>query len=223
MCKQYFVMRVSSKRVVDRKNKEGELEAQFQQDFSRQSYIFKNAGYELTEENTFADRITGSSKIEERPRFNELLEKLEEGDYCYFSEVSRFSRDYKNGMEMIDTLLMDKKVNVVFVCDNKTLYAGKRFDASEWFYISMMLLTAEYQKRCIGQTTSQKLQAMKANGVKLGKPTTITSDTIALIHTLREQGCSYDKISEETGVSKGSISRILRKQPAVPVLFEEGC
>lgn len=211
MCKQYFVMRVSTKRVVDRKNKQQEIEKQFQQDFKRQEYVFKMAGYDVNENNTFADRITGSSKMEARPRFNELLSILEEGDTCYFVDVSRFSRDYKNGMEMIDTLLLEKKVNVVFVSDNKTLYAGKRFDANEWFYISMMLLTAEYQKRCAGQATSQKLQALKADGVKLGCPCSIPEEKVAEVIRLKEQGLTYAEISRATGVSKGSISRFCNR------------
>ena len=212
MCKQYFVMRVSSKRVVNRKNKENELEQQFQQDFLRQKYIFINAGYDVTEENSYADRITGSSKIEERPRFNELLDKLEEGDTCYFAEVSRFSRDYKNGMEMIDLLLFDKKVNIVFVCDNKTLYAGKRFDASEWFYISMMLLTAEYQKRCIGQSTSQKLQAMKAEGATLGCPRTHTKDKRHEIVVFYGQGHTMQECAEKFGVAVSSVYRFIKEK-----------
>ena len=211
MCKQYFVMRVSSKRVVDRKNKEKEIEQQFQQDFSRQKYIFLNAGYDVTEENTYADRITGSSRIEERPRFNELLDKLEEGDTCYFAEVSRFSRDYKNGMDMIDLLLFDKKVNIVFVCDNKTLYAGKRFDASEWFYISMMLLTAEYQKRCIGQSTSQKLQAMKADGVKLGRECTYSQDFRHKVVAHYRKGNSMAKTGEHFGIAPSTVMRFVKE------------
>ena len=215
MCKQYFVMRVSSKRVVDRKNKEQELEQQFQQDFLRQKYIFLNAGYDVTEENTYADRITGSSKIEERPRFNELLEKLEEGDTCYFAEVSRFSRDYKNGMEMIDLLIFEKKVNIVFVCDNKTLYAGKRFDASEWFYISMMLLTAEYQKRCIGQSTSQKLQAMKAQGTSLGCPKTHNDAKRQEIVSFYNEGHTMQECADTFGVAVSSVHRFVKESEIV--------
>lgn len=211
MCKNYFVMRVSTKRVKDKANKEEEMEQQFQQDFTRQEFVFKNAGFELTEKNTFADRITGSSKMEARPRFNELLSILEEGDTCYFVDVSRFSRDYKNGMEMIDTLLFDKKVNIVFICDNKTLYAGKRFDANEWFYISMMLLTAEYQKRCAGQMTSQKLQALKAEGVRLGRERTYDTATEETVLKLRQKGHSYDEIAERVGVSKSTVARYCRK------------
>ena len=211
MCKQYFVMRVSTKRVVDRKNKENELEKQFQQDFTRQKYIFLNAGYDVNDENTYADRITGSSKIEDRPRFNELMSILEEGDTCYFAEVSRFSRDYKNGMEMIDTLLFEKKVNIVFVCDNKTLYAGKRFDASEWFYISMMLLTAEYQKRCIGQSTSQKLQAMKAEGATLGSPRTFDDNIRHQVIAHYNSGHTMQECAEKFGVSTSSVHRFVNE------------
>lgn len=212
MCEQYFVMRISSKRIREKKNREQEIEKEFQQDFLRQKYIFTNAGYELTDENTFQDRITGGSKAEERPEFSRLLTLLREGDTCYFCSVDRFSRDYKNGMEMIDMLLYDKKVNIAFVGDNKVLYAGKRFDPNEWFYISMMLLTAEYQKRCIGQMTSQKLQAMKEQGVVLGKPITkLNPATVSNIHTLYESGVDITNIAKQLGLGRKIVKRVVEK------------
>lgn len=211
MCKQYFVMRVSTKRVKDKVNKEEEIESQFQQDFKRQEYVFKSAGYNITPENTFADRITGSSKMEARPRFNELLSILEEGDYVYFVDLSRFSRSLANGTEMIETLLFEKKVNIVFVEDNRTLYANQRFNASEWFAIMVNLLVAEFMRRNSGQMTSQKLQALKAEGVKLGAPCTIPEETVAEVLRLRGQGLSYQDIERQTGVSRGSISRFCNR------------
>jgi DNA invertase Pin-like site-specific DNA recombinase len=211
MCKDYFAMRVSTQRTREKINKEQEVEKEFQQNFIRQKYIFQCAGYELTDENTFADRITGGSKAEDRPEFSRLLSIIQEGDTINFCTVDRFSRDYKNGMEMIDTLLYDYKVNIRFVADNKVLYAGKRFDASEWFYISMLLLTAEYQKRCIGQMTSQKLQAMKEQGAVLGRPTKeLEDEQLAEIRNLHNGGFDITNISRRTGIGRRIVERVVK-------------
>lgn len=212
MCKEYFVMRVSSQRVREKINRDMEIEREFQQNFTRQKYIFECAGYELTDENTFADRITGGSKAEDRPEFSRLLTLLEEGDVVNFCSVDRFSRDYKNGMDMIDMLIQDYKVNIHFVSDNKTLYAGKRFDASEWFYISMMLLTAEYQKRCIGQMTSQKLQALKAQGMVLGaKKKEIPEEKLAEVRTLYDSGENIYQVCKKTNLGRRIVERLYRE------------
>lgn len=209
--KQYFAMRVSTKRIIEKENKEEKTEAVYLQDFDRQKYIFKNAGYLLTDNNTFADRVTGSSTAEQRPKYSEMLNLLTEGDTVYFCDVSRFSRNYINGMAMLDELVFDKKVNVVFVGDNKKLYSGKRFDANEWFYISMMLLSAEYQKRCIGQTTSQKLRAMQNDGKTLGRPS-LLNDTIKNdIIEDRTNGMAVKDIVAKYNITKPTMTKVLKE------------
>lgn len=203
MNKEYFAMRVST---------QGIRGNGAEQTFDRQVYIFEKAGYKLTEENTFADHITGGSKLEQRPNFNKLLDILQEGDTVHFVDVSRFSRDYINGMEMIDTLLYDKKVDIVFVGDNKRLYANKRFDPSEWFYISMMLLTAEYQKRCIGHATFKGIQAKKEKdpNFKIGRPKQIEDDLKEDVIKYYNDGNTMQKTADYFGISKSSVCRMIK-------------
>lgn len=204
MCKEYFYMRISTQ------SREDE-EKQKEQSFDRQKGIFERAGYVLTDDNTFAERISGKTKASDREQFERMLNVLEEGDWVIFTETSRFSRSYLLGMEMLDTLIFDKKVNVRFVSNGIELFASCRYSPYTWYTISQMLLADELQRRIISFNTINGLKRKQEMGTRLGRPSDITSDTIVLIHSLREQGCSYDKISEETGVSKGSISRILNK------------
>lgn len=204
MCKEYFYMRISTQ------SREDE-EKQKEQSFDRQKGIFERAGYVLTEDNTFAERISGKTKASDREQFEKMLNVLEEGDWVIFTETSRFSRSYLLGMEMLDTLIFDKKVNVRFVSNGIELFASCRYSPYTWYTISQMLLADELQRRIISFNTINGLKRKQEMGTRLGRPTDITSDTITLIHTLREKGFSYDKISEQTGVSKGSISRILNK------------
>lgn len=204
MCKEYFYMRISTQ------SREDE-EKQKEQSFDRQKGIFERAGYVLTDDNTFAERISGKTKASDREQFERMLNVLEEGDWVIFTETSRFSRSYLLGMEMLDTLIFDKKVNVRFVSNGIELFASCRYSPYTWYTISQMLLADELQRRIISFNTINGLKRKQEMGTRLGRPSDITPETITLIHSLREQGCSYDKISEETGVSKGSISRILNK------------
>ena len=204
MCKEYFYMRISTQ------SREDETK-QKEQSFDRQKGIFERAGYVLTDDNTFAERISGKTKASDREQFERMLNVLEEGDWVIFTETSRFSRSYLLGMEMLDTLIFDKKVNVRFVSNGIELFASCRYSPYTWYTISQMLLADELQRRIISFNTINGLKRKQEMGTRLGRPSDITPETITLIHTLREQGCSYDKISEETGVSKGSISRILNK------------
>lgn len=203
----YFALRVSTQ---ERKDKDSEGK-RTQQEFDRQKFVFTSKGYTLTNENTFADRISGGTNFEDRPNFSHLLEIIQPNDTIHFCEVTRFSRDYIDGMRLIDLLLFEKKVNIVFVSDNRTLYAGKKFNKDEWLFISMQLLWAEYRKREISEYTSQALRAkMQSPDFKIGKPKTITNEQEEQIKELYAQGKTMQEIADMCGISKASVCRILK-------------
>lgn len=204
MCKQYFYLRVSTQE----KGEKGEK--QREQTFERQKGILERCGYVLTEENTFDERISGKTKGEEREKFDKMLSVLEEGDWVIFSETSRFSRSYINGMEMLDTLIFDKKVNVRFVSNGIELLANGRFNPYVWYTISQMLLADELQRRVISYNTVNGLQAKKEQGVKLGRPQKDNSEQAEKIKELQSQGYTCRQIGEMLGISSATVSRVGR-------------
>ena len=140
-----------------------------------------------------------------------MLEKLQEKDLVCFTETSRFGRNYIDCFEMLDLITQKVGASVKFLSKGIELLGGAKMNPYQWMTISQFFIQDEFLKRQIGYNTANALQRKKEQGVILGRRPTIDEKTVTLIHTLREQGCSYDKISEETGVSKGSISRLLRK------------
>ena len=197
MCKVYAYCRVST---TDRSAK---------QDYERQRYLLEHSGIEFDE--IFEEHISGGVKGNQREQFNRMLEKLQEKDLVCFTETSRFGRNYIDCFEMLDLITQKVGASVKFLSNGIELLGGTKMNPYQWMTISQFFIQDEFLKRQIGYNTANALRRKKEQGVILGRPTTIDEKTLALIHSLREQGCSYDKISEETGVSKGSISRILNK------------
>lgn len=197
MCKVYAYCRVST---TDRSAK---------QDYERQRYLLEHSGIEFDE--IFEEHISGGVKGNQREQFNRMLEKLQEKDLVCFTETSRFGRNYIDCFEMLDLITQKVGASVKFLSNGIELLGGAKMNPYQWMTISQFFIQDEFLKRQIGYNTANALQRKKEQGVILGRPTTIDEKTLTLIHTLREQGYSYDKISEETGVSKGSISRILNK------------
>lgn len=202
MCKEYFYLRVSTQT-------KGEMgEKQREQTFERQKGILERCGYVLTEENTFAERISGKTKNDERKEFERLLNTIEEGSWVIFSESSRFSRSYLNGMEMLDTLIFDKKVNVRFVSNGIELLANDNFNPYTWYTISQMLLADELQRRVISYNTINGLKRIKEQGEKtLGAPKKVSDKQRAEIKELRKSHTCRE-IAEQYGVDVSTISRI---------------
>lgn len=197
MCKVYAYCRVST---TDRSAK---------QDYERQRYLLEHSGIEFDE--IFEEHISGGIKGNQREQFNKMLEKLQEKDLVCFTETSRFGRNYIDCFEMLDLITQKVGASVKFLSNGIELLGGAKMNPYQWMTISQFFIQDEFLKRQIGYNTANALRRKKEQGVILGRPTTIDEKTLTLIHTMREQGCSYDKISEETGVSKGSISRILNK------------
>ncbi len=197
MCKVYAYCRVST---TDKSAK---------QDYERQRYLLEHSGIEFDE--IFEEHISGGIKGNQREQFNKMLEKLQEKDLVCFTETSRFGRNYIDCFEMLDLITQKVGASVKFLSNGIELLGGAKMNPYQWMTISQFFIQDEFLKRQIGYNTANALQRKKEQGVILGRPTTIDEKTVTLIHTLREQGLSYDKISEETRVSKGSISRLLRK------------
>lgn len=197
MCKVYAYCRVST---TDRSAK---------QDYERQRYLLEYSGIKFDE--IFEEHISGGVKGNQREQFNRMLEKLQEKDLVCFTETSRFGRNYIDCFEMLDLITQKVGASVKFLSNGIELLGGAKMNPYQWMTISQFFIQDEFLKRQIGYNTANALRRKKEQGVILGRPTTIDEKTLTLIHTMREQGCSYDKISEETGVSKGSISRILNK------------
>lgn len=197
MCKVYAYCRVST---TDRSAK---------QDYERQRYLLEHSGIKFDE--IFEEHISGGVKGNQREQFNRMLEKIQEKDLVCFTETSRFGRNYIDCFEMLDLITQKVGASVKFLSNGIELLGGAKMNPYQWMTISQFFIQDEFLKRQIGYNTANALRRKKEQGVILGRPTTIDEKTLALIHSLREQGCSYDKISEETGVSKGSISRILNK------------
>jgi DNA invertase Pin-like site-specific DNA recombinase len=164
----------------------------------------------LTEENTFTERISGKTKSNEREKFEEMLAVLQDGDWVIFTESSRFSRSYLNGMEMLDTLIFDKKVNVRFVSNGIELQANGNFNPYTWYTLSQMLLADELQRRVISYNTANGLKRIKEKGEKiLGRPAIHTAEQRAEVRKMYGEGKRVSQIAEATGLARSTINRMI--------------
>lgn len=180
------------------------------EDYCKANNIF------VPEENIYSDIITG--KTIKRDGYQQLKAKLQKNDILIMLDLDRLGRKW----DIIKTEwkeLTDKGVYIIIVnCplinvlpnNNGEVSVDKRLIQEMMFTLLCYVSQKEVEK--VSERTRMALKAKREAdpNFKIGRPTTITSETITLIHAMREQGCSYDKISAKTGVSKGSISRLLR-------------
>lgn len=197
MCKYYGYVRVSTS------------EKQAKQTYERQKFIFDNSGIEFEE--IYEEHISGGIKGNQREQFNKMLEKIEENDVVCFTETSRFGRNYIDCFEILDLITQEKKATVRFLSQGIVLEGGSKMNPYQWMMISQFFIQDEFLKRQIGYNTSNTLQAKKAQGVVLGRPTTFDIDEVI---KLKSQGYKQKEIAQKLNVSPSAISMALKNRVA---------
>jgi len=75
------------------------------QNTARQIELMKQEGVEKI----FIEKVSGSAKITERPQLEALMNFVREGDIVVVESISRFGRNIKHFLELMD-ILKEKKV-----------------------------------------------------------------------------------------------------------------
>lgn len=174
------------------------------QDLELQVKELEQAG--VPAENIYAEKFTGTTS--NRPKWQELYDKLQKGDTVYFTKVDRIGRTVRVAVDIVNDLL-DKgiKVNVIqlggFV-DNKTAMGKIMFN-----FLSVM---AEFEHDLIVERLANgKAYAKKHNpNYKEGRPKRRITNRYrkiyeySLTHSIRETALT-------TGVSESTVKRIKRQ------------
>jgi DNA invertase Pin-like site-specific DNA recombinase len=135
-----------------------------------------------------------SAKDVERPRLQAALTALQRREYAGLAvaKVDRLSRSVIDFAEMIQRA-QRRKWNLV-VLDPK-------FDLSTPYgraMAQMCMVFAQLERELIGQRTSEGLQALKRQGVRLGRPRQYDADLVALVAELADaEGLSHRAIATE--------------------------
>lgn len=174
------------------------------QDLELQVKELEQAG--VPAENIYAEKFTGTTS--NRPKWQELYDKLQKDDTVYFTKVDRIGRTVRVAVDIVNDLL-DKgiKVNVIqlggFV-DNKTAMGKIMFN-----FLSVM---AEFEHDLIVERLANgKAYAKKHNpNYKEGRPKRRITNRYkriyeySLTHSIRETALT-------TGVSESTVKRIKRQ------------
>ena len=60
---------------------------------------------------------------------------------------------------------------------------------------NIIMALAQWERRLIGQRTKDALAVVKRRGVKLGRPTTVTPEAVAIVNAMRGSGSSLREVA----------------------------
>lgn len=150
-----------------------------------------------------SEQFTGGVVLE-RPKFKELIEKVQPGDTICVAKLDRIARNVAEGLEVIQELFKkDVAVHVLNVglLENSTM--GR-------FFITTMLAVAEMEKETIKERLmGGKEIARQSEDYKEGRPAK-DQELLEKAYEMKLNGAGLQEIQQETGVSKSTLYRYIK-------------
>ena len=145
---------------------------------------------------TFVDICSGSTPWRNRERLPLAIEVIESGqaDVLVVAKMDRLSRSLLDFADILERAR--KKGWAIVLLDfglDLTTPVGE-------MVASILAAVAQFERRRIGERTREALAAKKAQGVKLGRPSTVEPHIVTRILEMRARGCSYQFIADTLNV-----------------------
>lgn len=148
-----------------------------------------------------------SAVASERPVFDGVIAALRPGDVMVVVDLDRAFRSSIDAMLTADLLRRRSiKLDILSLPIDTTTAEG------ELFY-TMVAAFANFERRIISRRTKEGLEAARRRGVRLGRPGSLTTDTIHEAHTwIAETGLPCRYVAALLGVSRITLQRAFRRE-----------
>lgn len=163
------------------------------------------AGFQLEPRRVIAETVSGSTPAMERKGFRKLIDKLDWDDVLIVTKLDRLGRNAMDVRATVEKLTeMCVRVHCLALGGvDLTSAAGK-------MTMSVIAAVAEFERDLLVERTHAGLSRAKAQGKKLGRPSSLTSEQVAAIRDRRDDGASLAALAKQYGVSRSAIQRAER-------------
>lgn len=146
-----------------------------------------------------------TGKTMDRPKFQELLNRLQANDTLVVCKLDRFARTAIEGVQTVKELFeRGIKVHILNMGLIENTLTGN-------LILTVMLAFAEYERGMIVERTQMGKAAARQNpNFKDGRPKKFSSAQIALALDLLNDGKTYREVENMTGISKSTLLRAKR-------------
>lgn len=152
------------------------------------------------------ETISGTTEYSTR-KLGEALKGADKNTRFITCEISRIARKMFDIMEFLNRCTQ-KGCEVWTIKDNFRL--GD--DLSSKVIAFAFALSAEIERSLLSQRTKQSLARKKAEGIRLGRKVDYTRADEERAIALRKKGWSFQKIADETGISKSAVHRLCKNE-----------
>lgn len=144
-----------------------------------------------------------SARTADRPKLNELLDYVREGDEVIVHDISRLARNMED-LHRLVRQITGKGCTLRFVKENLT-FTNNQSDAVSQLLLSMLGAVYQFERNIMLERQREGIAIAKAKGRYKGRPKTIARSAIL---TLLDDGVSMRKTAERLGVSLSTVQRV---------------
>ncbi|MFH6567414.1 recombinase family protein [Pseudomonas kulmbachensis] len=153
---------------------------------------------------TFEDKASGATT--NRPKLQEMLEYVREGDTIHVHSIDRLARSLPDLLEMVSNLKA-RKVNVQFHKEN--LLFTSEVNHTQDLMLSMMGAVAQFERAISKERQREGIEKAKAAGAYKGRKKAVDNDSIR--EAMAVEGASFRKVAAALGVSVSSVQRAMKE------------
>jgi DNA invertase Pin-like site-specific DNA recombinase len=158
-------------------------------------------------ERTFTD--TASGKDTARPKLEEMLAFVRDGDTVLVHSMDRLARNLDDLRRLVRTLT-GKGVRVEFVKDNLT-FTGEDSPMAT-LLLSVMGAFAEFERALILERQREGIAAAKARGAYTGRKPALTTEQARRLRERAAAGERKSVLATEFGISRETVYSYLRAE-----------
>lgn len=158
------------------------------------------AGYSIDPKRFIEEKVSGSVSTSQRPGFQKLLERMEEGDTLVVTKLDRIGRDSVDVQQTVELFTQRGIRLVVLQLGNLDLTSS-----SGALMVKVLAAVADFERELIVERTQAGQARARAEGRHMGRPAKTTEAERAKIRELLAQGLSVSEVSRQFKVSRATI------------------
>ena len=161
------------------------------------------AGYDIAPKRFIEEQISGSVPAAQRPGFQRLLERMDEGDTLVVTKLDRIGRDSIDVQQTVERFQSEGIRLVVLQLGNLDLTSS-----AGALMVKMLAAVADFERDLIIERTQAGQARARAAGTHMGRPSKTTPDQQCAIREALAAGATVSSMAASYQVSRATIIAI---------------
>ena len=161
------------------------------------------AGYDIAPKRFIEEQISGSVPAAQRPGFQRLLERLDEGDTLVVTKLDSIGRDSIDVQQTVERFQSEGIRLVVLQLGNLDLTSS-----AGALMVKMLAAVADFERDLIIERTQAGQARARAAGTHMGRPSKTTPDQQRAIREALAAGATVSSMAASYQVSRATIIAI---------------